>query len=131
MRWTGPRIKACPCPPSLVLRRSAPDLMRYERKHPGEIIHIDTKKLGRINGPGHRVTAPGAQARQRLGSRRTSTMPRASPTPKSWPAPRAHWFGVMSDNAFAYTHSRLFKDALKTIGARHITTRPSRHSATI
>ena len=30
----------------------------------------------------------------------------------------------MSDNAFAYTHSRLFKDALKTIGARHITTRP-------
>lgn len=30
---------------------------RYERRHPGELIHIDIKKLGRIhNGPGHRVT---------------------------------------------------------------------------
>ena len=30
---------------------------RYERKAPGELIHIDIKKLGRIqNGPGHRVT---------------------------------------------------------------------------
>jgi transposase InsO family protein len=31
---------------------------RYERKHPGELIHLDVKKLGRINtlGAGHRVT---------------------------------------------------------------------------
>jgi transposase InsO family protein len=31
---------------------------RYERSRPGELIHIDVKKLGRIgpNGPGHRVT---------------------------------------------------------------------------
>jgi transposase InsO family protein len=30
---------------------------RYERKAPGELIHIDIKKLGRIhNGPGHRIT---------------------------------------------------------------------------
>jgi transposase InsO family protein len=30
---------------------------RYERSRPGELIHIDIKKLGRIgkNGPGHRV----------------------------------------------------------------------------
>ena len=30
---------------------------RYERARPGELIHIDVKKLGRIgkNGPGHRV----------------------------------------------------------------------------
>ena len=33
---------------------------------------------------------------------------------------------VMTDNAFAYTNSRAFKDALVTIGARHITTRPYR-----
>jgi transposase InsO family protein len=31
---------------------------RYERKHPGELIHVDVKKLGRISikGAGHRVT---------------------------------------------------------------------------
>src|SRR5919199_5445833 len=30
---------------------------RYQRRHPGELIHIDVKKLGRIQGgAGHRVT---------------------------------------------------------------------------
>jgi transposase InsO family protein len=29
---------------------------RYERERPGELIHIDVKKLGRIARPGHRVT---------------------------------------------------------------------------
>jgi transposase InsO family protein len=29
---------------------------RYERRHPGELVHIDIKKLGRIKRPGHRVT---------------------------------------------------------------------------
>ncbi len=29
---------------------------RYERKTPGEIIHIDIKKLGRFNAIGHRIT---------------------------------------------------------------------------
>jgi transposase InsO family protein len=30
--------------------------VRYERQRPGELIHIDVKKLGRISLPGHRVT---------------------------------------------------------------------------
>src|SRR3546814_15088045 len=30
--------------------------IRYERQRPGELIHIDTKKLGRIDGIGHRIT---------------------------------------------------------------------------
>ena len=29
---------------------------RYERTRPGELIHLDTKKLGRFYQPGHRVT---------------------------------------------------------------------------
>jgi transposase len=29
---------------------------RYERDRPGEIIHIDIKKLGRFNAIGHRIT---------------------------------------------------------------------------
>ncbi len=30
--------------------------VRYEREHPGELFHIDIKKLGRIDGVGHRIT---------------------------------------------------------------------------
>ena len=29
---------------------------RYERRRPGELVHVDVKKLGRIQLPGHRVT---------------------------------------------------------------------------
>jgi transposase InsO family protein len=34
----------------------AEPIRRYEREHPGELIHIDIKKLGRIDGIGHRIT---------------------------------------------------------------------------
>lgn len=33
-----------------------PAAQRYERAQPGELLHIDTKKLGRIRGIGHRIT---------------------------------------------------------------------------
>ena len=33
-----------------------PDIIRYEKEAPGDLIHIDTKKLGRIDGIGHRIT---------------------------------------------------------------------------
>jgi transposase InsO family protein len=37
---------------------------RYEKARPGELIHIDVKKLGRIEGgPGHRVTGRRGQRR--------------------------------------------------------------------
>jgi transposase InsO family protein len=29
---------------------------RYVREHPGELLHLDIKKLGRIHGIGHRIT---------------------------------------------------------------------------
>ena len=51
---------------SLILKRAGlgqlsaldepPPPNRYERRHPGEMIHVDVKKLGRIDGAGHRVT---------------------------------------------------------------------------
>ncbi len=31
-------------------------VVRYEREHPGELLHFDTKKLGRIEAVGHRIT---------------------------------------------------------------------------
>jgi transposase InsO family protein len=32
------------------------EVIRYERERPGELLHVDVKKLGRIIRPGHRVT---------------------------------------------------------------------------
>jgi transposase InsO family protein len=36
-------------------RRGLEPAERYERERPGELIHVDVKKLGRIARPGHRV----------------------------------------------------------------------------
>ena len=36
--------------------------VRYERGVPGELIHVDVKKLGRISRPGWRVTGPRGRA---------------------------------------------------------------------
>ena len=33
-----------------------PPPIRYERERPGELLHIDTKRLGRFDRPGHRIT---------------------------------------------------------------------------
>ncbi|HMI80258.1 MAG TPA: IS481 family transposase [Solirubrobacterales bacterium] len=46
---------------------------RYERKRPGELIHVDVKKLGRIGrrGAGHRVLGAGRrQSQEKVGPRR-------------------------------------------------------------
>ena len=37
-------------------------VIRYEREHPGELIHLDIKKLGRFERVGHRIT--GERTRQ-------------------------------------------------------------------
>jgi transposase len=69
-RCTGAPIAArlglSPATVSRILRRpglSQPEALepaaparRYQRAHPGEPIHIDIKKLGRIHGLGHRIT---------------------------------------------------------------------------
>lgn len=48
-------------------RLSAPPLVqRYEHPVPGDLLHVDTKKLGRICGLGHRIT--GQRAHQVSGS---------------------------------------------------------------
>jgi transposase InsO family protein len=40
----------------LVERSAREEVVRYERSSPGELVHVDIKKLGRILRPGHRVT---------------------------------------------------------------------------
>ena len=69
-RWTGKQIAqetgVSPATVSRVLQRlglsrikdlePATPIIRYERKTPGEMIHIDIKKLGRFDRVGHRIT---------------------------------------------------------------------------
>jgi transposase InsO family protein len=46
--------------------------LRYERSRPGELVHIDVKKLGRIRGVGHRISGQrSSQAKTRINGRRT------------------------------------------------------------
>jgi transposase InsO family protein len=37
---------------------------RYQRRHAGELLHVDVKKLGRIRGAGHRVTGQRASQKK-------------------------------------------------------------------
>ena len=65
-------------------------IRRYEHPHPGDLVHLDIKKLGRIpHGGGHRVHGRAAGSRQ--PSRRpgvlaatTTCTPRSTTTP-AWP----------------------------------------------
>jgi transposase InsO family protein len=70
LRWTSTRIAATLHMPvstvGAVLRRHGLHRLsclepleppnRYCRRHPGELVHIDVKKLGHFTKPGHRVT---------------------------------------------------------------------------
>ena len=69
-RWTGGQIASATgvstATVSRVLRRArlsrlrdlapAEPVRRYQRVHPGELIHLDIKKLGRFERVGHRIT---------------------------------------------------------------------------
>jgi len=46
-------------------RLSRSEIVRYERERPGELLHVDIKKLGRIIRPGHRVT--GDRSKRAMG----------------------------------------------------------------
>jgi transposase InsO family protein len=43
---------------------------RYQRRHPGELVHIDVKKLARIDGAGHRVHGDRGRQKKRRGRTR-------------------------------------------------------------
>jgi len=44
-----------------------PPPIRYERETPGELLHIDTKRLGRFDRPGHRVTRSRSEGSSKQG----------------------------------------------------------------
>lgn len=47
--------------------RPVEPVQRYEREHPGELLHIDIKKLGRFDRVGHRITGDRAQRGRNIG----------------------------------------------------------------
>jgi len=124
-------------------------VQRYERQHPGELIHIDSKRLGRIDGIGHRITGSrkGQSSKRGTGwealhvaiddaSRLAYTEILKDEKQESACAflERAlaffarHGIGVervMTDNGAAYK-SRAFRAALAEKGIRHQRTRPYR-----
>jgi transposase InsO family protein len=44
-----------------------PPVVRYEHSQPGDMIHLDIKKLGRIDGVGHRITGDRSKRKRGAG----------------------------------------------------------------
>jgi len=130
----------------------AEPVRRYQREHPGELIHIDIKKLGRFERVGHRITgdrrgssnlrstANGGTGWEFVhvciddASRIAFTMILPDETAKSavpfLEAAVAYYARlgikvqrVMTDNGACYI-SFAFRDACKKLGLRHIRTKP-------
>ena len=124
-----------------------PPIVRYQRERPGELIHIDTKKLGRIDGIGHRITGHhvGMLRNRGIGWEHlhvavddasrlayTELLPDERKLSAVGFLERARaWFArhgvvverVMTDNGSAY-RSADFRAAIQAAGLRHIRTRP-------
>ena len=160
-RRTGQQIAAelgvSPATVSRVLRRlglnklnalePAEPPRRYERKHPGEILHIDIKKLGRFSRTGHRITGDrkGQSSTRGIGweyvhvcvddhSRVTFTRILADEKKESatafLKAAVAYYKSlgvtvqrVMTDNGSCY-RSKKFAKACNKLNIKHIKTRP-------
>ncbi len=122
-------------------------IVRYERSRPGELIHLDVKKLGRIGRPGHRVHGDRTTRVRGIGwefvhvcvddATRLAYVEVLSDergtTTAAFLRRAAAWYRkhaitverVMSDNGSGYI-SRDFRSACGELGARHIRTRPYR-----
>lgn len=132
-------------------RATGREIRRYERSRPGELVHVDVKKLGKIRpGGGHKIHGRPATRRAKRGrvgyafvhsavddhSRLAYSevlADESGPTSAAfWRRARA-WFltqgvaveRVMTDNAFAY-RGRLFNEALSETRVLHRYCRPYR-----
>src|SRR3990172_305418 len=126
--------------------------VRYVRERPGELLHLDVKKLARIPaGGGHRILGREIGRAGRLGGAGHDYVHVAvddasrvaylealhderGDTAARFLLAAAAFFAsqgvrierVLTDRAFAYTNSRAFPQAIQVLGARHIVTRPYR-----
>lgn len=126
--------------------------IRYERDHPGELIHVDVKKLGRIPAGGgwrklgreggHRHGKAGVgydylhvaiDDHSRVAYVEALADERAATVAGFFTRMGAHFDAlgvrvqeVMTDNAWCYTRSTRVDRTLEALGARHLTIRPHR-----
>lgn len=67
-----PPLAECDPMTGELIRASRSTTLRYERERPGELVHIDVKKLGRIpDGGGWRIFGPNPQDHRNNDSKRT------------------------------------------------------------
>jgi transposase InsO family protein len=121
-------------------------VVRYERAAPGELLHLDTKKLGRIDGVGHRITGDRALNRNHgIGwdlvhlaiddhSRVSFALIKTDECGQScadflheavayYASLGVRIDRVMTDNGSGYV-SKAFRQACAELGVRHLRTRP-------
>ncbi len=120
---------------------------RYERETPGEIIHIDIKKLGRFSRPGHRVTGNrhGQSATRGVGweyvhvaiddhsrvaycdifpnEKKESALAHLEATVAYYKQLGVTVTRVMTDNGSCY-RSKAFRRACAKLNIKHIRTKP-------
>ena len=77
-------------------------VIRYERERPGDLIHLDIKKLGRFAKPGHRIT----------GDRTGQSSTRGKRGGKTWGA-GWEYVHVCIDDASRIAFSKVFPDERK------------------
>ena len=124
-----------------------PAVVRYEREAPGELLHMDTKKLGRIVRPSHRVTGDRRDSvdgagwefahvaiddHSRCGFVQMHKDERKDSAVQALKAAVAHYeaLGVkvkrlLTDNGSAY-RSKLFAKTCQALGIKHTFTQPYR-----
>jgi transposase InsO family protein len=122
-------------------------VIRYERARPGEMLHLDTKKLSRVGQVGHRIHGDRSRKVRGLGWEYlhvaiddatrlayTEVLPDEKKERCNEFLLRASgWFErqgiaverVMTDNGAGYCSHR-FRDAIQQLQARHVRTRPYR-----
>ena len=159
-RFTGKQIAAAlgisAATVSRILRRlglnriralePATPVRRYEREHPGELIHIDIKKLGRFEQVGHRITGDRQQGRShRVGwefvhvaiddasrlafsqilpdEKKASAVAFLRAAVAYYQSLGVTLARVMTDNGSCY-RSEAFRKACRDLGLKHIRTRP-------
>jgi transposase InsO family protein len=120
---------------------------RYERRHPGELLHIDVKKLGKIGRPGHRVDGDRRTRSRGVGwefvhvcvddatrlayievledERATSAVGFLRRAVAHFRAYGIQVERVMTDNGNAY-RSAVHALACRALGIKHLRTRPYR-----
>jgi len=124
----------------------AEPVRRYEREHPGELIHVDIKKLGKFSQTGHRITGDRRGWRtsgagyefvhvaiddaSRLAFSQLLPDEKKESAVAFLEAAVGYYRGlgikvsaVMSDNGSCY-NAKAFAEACKRLGLKHIFTKP-------